>query len=117
MGPKTVFRGLVKIFCQVIVRLMTDPVVDALTDVFAKHQAQLNALADSLKARQQAIDTITSAYTDSQTKLAALSQQLSSDTQISDLSTKCANSNQSLSKLVTQAQSLQVPTLPAVGHP
>ena len=99
-------------FARLIVHFMTDSVIEALANMFTKQQADLDRLADSLNSRQQAIDAVNKAYTDNQDKLAALQHQLSSDTQVQDLSAKVDSSTQSLSKLVTQAQALKVPTLP-----
>ncbi len=94
-------------FCKLIVKFMTDTIISALADSFAKQQSNFDKLAEVLKIRQQTIDNLQTVYATSQDQLAALQQQLLSDSQISDLNTKIQSSNQELTKLLTQVQSVK----------
>ena len=106
-------------FCKLIVRTMTDSIIQALTDTYTKQQSSLTALVEALKTRQSSIDALTQAHADTQARLAALQKQMDQDTQIADLTSKVGSAAQGLAQVVAQAQSVAkaVPSLPSSLKP
>ena len=90
---------LKRVFCGIIVRAMTDSVIDALTTHFEQQQGAIDALGDAVRQREESVAALNAAWQASQDGLADLAKKLQSDAALPTLAETVSAGNKQLDKL------------------